>query len=285
MHVAVLNSQKSVSSALEVVGYILRNVARLEGEQWLGVRRSSGAASSPDASARRNSRTVVDVLDGFGVPVNERTAARLANVSSLAELLDKFMLKGVRLDSHMGLWGLVAEAYPLTVVHVVPTPEQMLDIQCAGGRFVTFLKNPEDQNKRIGRFDGAFDFLMHDLEHAHKFFGDPRGFRGQMAFFKLLRRSLAMFEKWSADPLFTKDMDYLKSDMNSHPVHLFKYLKAIVLTAELRRTGGTSADLTEFWRQLLEMWNAPKEAGLRINHPGRENEADHLELEEFFYAR
>jgi hypothetical protein len=124
---------------------------------------------------------------------------------------------------------------------------------------------------------------MHDLEHAHKFFGDPELFRGQIHFFNRLRLSLPRFEEWRADPLFAKDLDYLLSDMNSHPVHLVKYLKAIVLTAELRRGGEEKLDA--FWAGLFDEWEMPgevRQAGLRINRPGLETGTDQSMIHDFF---
>ena len=135
-------------------------------------------------------------------------------------------------------------------------------------------KKPEQQNLRYGRHASACDFLLHDLEHAHKFFGDEILHRGQVRFFRALQNGSAAFAPWTADPIFKKDLDYLKSDMNSHPVHLMKYLKAVVLSAEIRRTGERYPDLLEdFWRSVFVQWKMDQQtltAALRLNQPALE---------------
>lgn len=262
---------------LHTVRFVFQQLARREKNHWLGATRpGKPAGAGPGALAQ---------LEEWEIPLDEKTRGRLHQVADLAGLLERFMLKGVRGDSHMGLWGLVSGRYPLTLLHYVPTPAQMLERQCRGERYVTHLDNPGDLDRPIGRFGGSYEFLMHDLEHAHKFFGEPDLFSGQVAFFNLLKRSLPKFEKWLIDPSFEKDFNYLKSDMNSHPVHLFKYIKAIVLTAELRSGQEDQVSLDRFWNEILEEWQTPadiRKAALRINRPGLETSEDQAAVHQFF---
>lgn len=259
--------------SMEVAQFVFENVARREGPAWMGARQNPPRSDEPGQ--------VVSTLRSWSVPVDDRAQRRLQGVHSIPGLLDAYMLKGVRQDSQLGLWGLCSARYSLQVRYDIPSPRQMLDAQCAGRRFVTYLRGEEDETRQIGRFRGAYEFLMHDLEHAHKFFGGD--FRGQVGFFVRLREALPLFEGWLADPLFAKDFDYLISDMNSHPVHLFKYLKAIVLTADLR--AGRPPAEAEFWSEALSGWGASDaqlEAGLRINKPGVETDADKIMISDFF---
>jgi hypothetical protein len=218
---------------------------------------------------------IAEKLEALGISVSARYRERLQNVDTFTQLLERFSLKSIRLDSQMGLWGWSSGRYPLSLRHDIPSPEEMLEVQCRGERLVTWLIRPEERDTPIGRHKGAFEFLLHDLEHAHKFFGDPFTFRGQTGFFKFLKGILPRFDHLQSDPLFVKDLDYLKSDMNSHPLHLFKYLKAIVLSAYLRKSRSATADMNEFWMEVLEDW--PRKtlaAALRINHPGLERPED-----------
>lgn len=90
-------------------------------------------------------------------------------------------------------------------------------------------------------------FLLHDLVHAYKMFANDDLHAGQIQFYKQL---LKLFEPKSSldhlfqsnlndllnsDPEFSKQFDYLISDMNSHPRHLFLYFKAIIILAIKRR--------------------------------------------------
>jgi hypothetical protein len=193
------------------------------------------------------------------------------------------MMKSVREDSRMGLAGWLKQEYPLILVEEIPTPEQMLEIQCQGKRYVTLLEAPEWQQRKLGRHNGAFEFLLHDLEHAHKFLGDKSSHRGQVHFFRLVKNTdLGHF---LMDEQFRREYHYLISDMNSHPVHLLKYLKAIVLNAFIRETGNKHIDLDDFWSNLFASWNMNDhqlEAGLRINAPGIENPDAQKKVFDFF---
>jgi hypothetical protein len=256
--------------------YVLENLARLHGPLWLGASKSKDYRPSGDGFQFTE-------LESWNLPLDAKTKKRLEGFRDLTEVLRRFSLKGVRLDSQLGLLGLLDRSFALDVRHDIPTPDEMLAHQCEGRRFVTLLLAPEDQERPIGRFNGAFEFLMHDLEHANKFFGNPSSHRGQVRFFNKLRQVLPRFEPWFRDPLFKKDMDYLKSDMNSHPVHLFKYLKAIVLTSSLRLGGDTS--LNKMWTEVGELWQMDEQtsrSALNINHPGIESEEDQRRIAGFF---
>lgn len=262
-----------------ILKFVFQQVGKREAHSWLGAPRVSRIAER-DGEAK-----LLPILHDWDLIVDKRTQKRLQRIESLPSLLEHFMLKGVRLDSHMGLWGLASGHYPLQLRTDIPSPSEMLDLQCEGKRCVTYLDKEEDLHRRVGRFSGAYEFLMHDLEHAHKFFGDPLLHRAQVNFFKRLRAVLPLFEEWQQDPLFTRDMDYLASDMNSHPVHLFKYLKAIVLTAELRK--GRAGELDDFWNSIFDRWKLEafyRAAGLRINHPALETENDRFAILNFFSA-
>jgi|GEM_PF-6320076 len=262
----------------KIIEFIFREVVRREAQQWLGATRKS-------RTSEYSTSALLMQLERWQIPLDQKTCARLRGIDSIEALLAHYLLKGVRLDSHMGLWGLVAGRYPLRLRHDIPSPEEMLECQCRGERYVTYLDGPEHLNRPVGRFAGSYEFLMHDLEHANKFFGDPELFRGQVNFFNLLKNILPILSEWMGDELFVKDLNYLKSDMNSHPVHLFKYLKAIVLTAQLRRGGEEQQKLDFLWNQILQTWRAPnniRAAALRINRPGLETPEDQLLIHDFF---
>lgn len=217
---------------------------------------------------------------GSRVEGSARLTRAEAETLAPVEFLKTFQLKGVGRDSQAGLLGWLEERYPLDCRPDIPTPREMLDIQCEGRRFVTLMRKPEEQFVVYGRHPGALEFLLHDLEHAHKFFGNEDQMRGQIAFFRRLRDILPRLEPLM-DAQFSGELDYLMADMNSHPVHLLKYLKAIVLNACQRR--GT--DYEEFCMSLFDAWGMPpevREAAVRINSPGLETPADQITVAGFF---
>ena len=83
----------------------------------------------------------------------------------------------------------------------------------------------------------AFAFMVHDLEHAWKFYHDPGMFRQQRELFRLLLTAEAegRFDAYLVDPVFSTKFDYLISDMNTHPLHAAHFLRAILVEFHLRR--------------------------------------------------
>lgn len=272
-------SQRADKTSAEIVAeYVIEECSRIHGAAWLGSRTPTAPSSIPYSE--------------FGIPntefripnteFTERIAERLKayHVTSLRDLVSKFQLKGVREDSRQGLLGWLENRYPLILMYHPPTPDQLLDLQCDGQRVVTLHR--EDTGP-IGRHAGPFEFLLHDLEHAHKFFGNGT-FQGQVRFFKLLRDGIraGLFTELMADSKFRIELEYLMADMNSHPLHLLKYLKAIVLEA---LPGKHVADLDRFFDELFGIWALPepvREAARKINYPALENNEARLRVSDFF---
>lgn len=214
-----------------------------------------------------------------------KTTPPFTEIHSYAQLFQHYHLKGVREDSQLGLLGWLTGRYPLEARLDIPTPREMLEIQCEGRRIATLLLKPEQQHTPIGRHAGAYEFLLHDLEHAHKFFGGE--FAGQVKFFRLLREAVteSAFKDFAGDLQFQGELNYLMSDMNSHPLHLLKYLKAIVLNAFRRRGDKEDHQLGDWSRDLFDLWGFPepvKSAALKINYPELETDQDRHRLAHYF---
>lgn len=105
----------------------------------------------------------------------------------------------------------------------VPSPREVLDLQCAGRRCVSVLVVPAEL-RRLAEGKDVMNFAVHDLVHATRFCGaGVAPFRGQVGFLRAARRVLQSGE-WDAllatDAVFQRDLDYLLSDMNASCVHL-----------------------------------------------------------------
>lgn len=249
------------------------------GTTWLSSRKTIQTPPSTKPKARKT----------LPVPLTERQIERLDRhgCSTILDILEWFQLKGVAQDAQDGLIGWLKGIYPLDLLFTIPTPEQMLIHQCQGRRYVTLRREEHLLFSPIGRHSGTLEFLLHDLEHAQKFFGNPQLNKGQMAFFCELKAALdfGFFDLLRKDSQFSTEFDYLMADMNSHPVHLWKYLKAIVLNA-VERLGGICEK--DFHGQLTEFWQWPKDvrdAALRINYPKIETEDDRQKISSHFMAR
>lgn len=254
-----------------VAQYVVSQCSLRYGTAWLGSRSEQYSVECTDNAVW---------LESQSVAFNDRLRERLVGIRDWRALIRNFQLKGVREDSRQGLLGWLDGAYALHLLDYPPTPEDMLIFQCRGERVVTL--NRADSGP-IGRHAGPFEFLLHDLEHAHKFFGCGT-FQGQVRFFNLLREALEAghFNVWRSQPRFRTDLEYLMSDMNSHPLHLLKYLKAIVLEAVPAKS---IAELDRWCDDLFDLWRLPEPvltAARKINYPALENNEARLRVSDFF---
>lgn len=267
-----------MTSAERVAVYLWSQLHRRNGDAWLSGPRHRGAEVSKSSDS-----TVVITPPKFTLTPAQRR--KLSGVENITQLFQRFFFKGVVLDSHEGMVAWLEGRYPLELRYDIPSPQEMLEAQVEGLRFVTLMPEPEQQLLNYGRHKDACAFTLHDLEHAHKFYGDANSCRGQICFFRGLKVALPLFVPWSSDSVFERDLNYLMSDMNSHPVHLVKFLKAIVLSAEVRRTGDPRPDLSQVFSELFSAWEMRAETldcALRINHPEVETSMDQSKIAEFF---
>jgi hypothetical protein len=240
--------QQEEPTAELVTRYIFAHLQARHGTLWYGSRRAGSPAYSP----------------------RERLSL------SPLETVRAYQLYSVAGDAHGGLLGWLEGRYPLVPRLDVPTPTEMLNIQCEGRRYVTILFAWEEQFRIRGRHAGALEFLLHDLEHAHKFFADEELCAAQIRFFRLLAQT--QFPDFDED--FVRELDYVRADMNSHPVHMFKYLKAILVNAFKRQDRLDEFD--SYCEKLFRAWGLPLDEALRINSPGQERPEDAVTVAEFF---
>lgn len=160
----------------------------------------------------------------------------------------------------------------------IPTPLEVLEYQCQGLRVVTLLWKKDRVLQPVLEKDNALHFMLHDLEHLYKFEFDPALKIQQIDF---ARKIKAAFESghyldFLKDPDFQKKFDYLASDMNTHPLHGLKFMKAMYLEYLLRQKTDQTTILNpveeqkydDLMRELSQMWNFSKEsteALIRLN--------------------
>lgn len=120
--------------------------------------------------------------------------------------------------------------YPLVLWERIPTPLELLRLQAQGKRVITVFKKASEW-QQIHHGKSAWEFTVHDLIHADHFFQDPDRRAGQIAFYQFV------LEQWEHGMIHSlrqhcpEQFDYLISDMNSHPQHLYQTLKALCLVA------------------------------------------------------
>ncbi|MGZ8219176.1 hypothetical protein [Methylomagnum sp.] len=178
-------------------------------------------------------------------------------------------------NAPQALVGWLRDGWPLLLTLRVPTPQEVLRMQVDGHRPVTVIADYQRAQRPVLTKTDGFHFLVHDLEHAHKFFHDPRLHHGQRQFFQRVLSAVeaGLFEPYRADPVFASQFDYLASDMNTHPVHSLRYFCAVLIECLLRREGRgmkealpphAEAEMAELLRELGRRWDFPEAANAAL---------------------
>lgn len=173
---------------------------------------------------------------------------------NLGELTCLYKWKKVqaRIQWILELW--LKQDLPLKVTEEVITPYEMLELQSRGWRVVTLPFNHQNLEADVVPGKKPLAFVLHDLEHAERFFHNLENYEGQVGFYHWLQTSVVsgFWKKHLKDPEFEKAFFYLMSDMNTHCVHMLKYLRAI-----LWQCLGTKSE--KVWSDLTKTWGLPEQ--------------------------
>ena len=153
--------------------------------------------------------------------------------------LQRYGFVGVIANVPAALCAWLRNSWPLSLCERIPSPEEVLDMQVRGTRPVTILPHFPRLLLPVLTKANAYAFMVHDLEHAYKYFYDPELHRGQRRFFTAIERELrvGVFDDYRRDTLFADKFAYLISDMNTHVMHSLQFLRAILVEHHLRREG------------------------------------------------
>ena len=211
-----------ISSAVFAALYFLRwQVARHGGRFAARVRKSD---PPPDSNAWLDSMEAADT----------RTLP-----ARLQDFLENHRFYGVSaaVPTALGHW--LRGGWRLELCEGIPSPLAVLHAQARGTRWVTAITAYPRLLEPVLNKSDAFAFFLHDLEHAFKFFQSPALHAGQRAFFAALEAAVerGAFAAFCEDSEFAQKLDYLMSDMNTHPQHSRQYLRAILIESCLRREG------------------------------------------------
>ena len=140
----------------------------------------------------------------------------------------------------------------LSVRFEIPPPLDLLAYQARGERIVSLLPD----GVPTGHEASNFEFALHDLCHAEKFFA-PEHFFGQVGLFSTLFEA-AQGAQWSAltgdfDAAWPAEFHHVASDMNGSPLFLYAALRRKVMNAAER----VGRDPDEARDHLLEALQLP----------------------------
>ena len=153
----------------------------------------------------------------------------------LVHYFERHHFLGVSSNVSAVLSAWVRGEWPLTLCDRIPSPEEVLHMQVEGTRPVTILSDLARMLRPVLHKPNAFAFMLHDLEHAYKFFRDPQLHAGQRSFFAELQQMIegGLISQYCKDPIFEEKLYYLMSDMNTHIMHSLQFLRAILIEFHL----------------------------------------------------
>jgi len=150
-------------------------------------------------------------------------------------------VRGVSPTIARGLLAWARAERPADLLRRAALPQEVLDRQAAGRRCVSLLDDETARARGNPLHPDGLTFALHDLAHLEKFVA-PAHHRGQIGFFRCMRRALAEPEMAALEATFdaawTADRDYVIADMNGSAVFLFAALKMKLFLAVQRRFAG-----------------------------------------------
>ncbi len=183
-------------------------------------------------------------------PDQPRWLAELAGLAGaglrarLLHYLTRYHFLGVIPNVPIALRAWLRGEWDLLLCDYIPGPAEVLHLQAQGRRPVTLITAYPRLLQPVLNKPHALAFMIHDLEHAYKFFHDPVLHAEQRDFFGRLTQALTRgdFAGYLRDSIFARKFEYLMSDMNTHVMHSLHYLRAVLIECELRRAGKQPRD-------------------------------------------
>lgn len=150
----------------------------------------------------------------------------------LFSLFNATYFKSIKSSANKALCLWYQNKFHLHVVEDIPSPLTVLKWQTKSQRCISLLRSEAELKHTYDHDRNVQQFLLHDLEHAWQMFGNPSLTPLQV---ELSNKLLALFESGKIQfleelPETKKNLDYIFSDMNTHPEHTLSSLKALVLS-------------------------------------------------------
>lgn len=172
---------------------------------------------------------------------------------SLNEFTRTVRVSPLPLIVETALYNFLNQKYDLKILCYEPSPLELLSYQIQGMRVLTF----DDyflnwENTLYGERD-PLSFWIHDLIHAEHFFSHNENRKGQIGFYHFIHQIIVnkILDLFMLNGEFNKSFSYLISDMNSHPLHLVKTLKALIDIHEKKIKPDFNAQ--KIWNEIIDL--------------------------------
>lgn len=144
---------------------------------------------------------------------------------------NNYLFRGVKVAVNRTLLNWYQGHYPLELFFYVPEPLEVLTQQAQGKRCVSCILSLPREGYVHGDRD-PWSFLIHDLLHADQFYFQNQSQKEQqlLCYLFLLGYQFQIWQPlWTMQPESQAQLEYVFSDMNSHPIHILKVLKSILI--------------------------------------------------------
>lgn len=183
----------------------------------------------------------------------------------LIDYVERFHFLGIIPNVSRSLLAWLRNEWSLTLTESIPSPLEVLEMQAMGTRPITLIAHYPRMLQPVLKKSNGFEFIVHDLEHAFKFFYDPVQHEAQRKFFSLMQKAWRqnLFISYRSDPIFSEQFDYVISDMNTHVIHSLRFLTSALIESLLRRERKlphemlsleTESELSQLMQSLSECW-------------------------------
>jgi hypothetical protein len=171
---------------------------------------------------------------------------------NLLTFLNEVKIKALPDSCLISLIKLTHQDDPLQIIFEVPKPLELLNYQLQGKRIISFNEDVSTWPTTLYHGRDFLSFMIHDLIHANHFFSSPENRHGQLGFYRSIKQILndPELKILLQNEDFRNGFEYIISDMNSHPVHLFKTLHAKIL-----QTTNDLAQTQIIWKGWTEVWS------------------------------
>jgi hypothetical protein len=171
---------------------------------------------------------------------------------NLFQVANEVKIKAVPDSALRSLACMTDQIYPLQILKYVPSPAELLQFQLEDKRIISFNEDFESWSTTLYHGRDFLSFMIHDLIHADHFFSNSANRSGQLGFYQCVKLILQdeSLKNLLENPSFNDGFEYIISDMNSHPIHLFKTLHARIV-----HVSENEMKANFVWRHWTSVWS------------------------------
>lgn len=191
---------------------------------------------------------------------------KLSPAMDLFEFISCHKIKALPEVCLRSLCNVVSLTYPVIITDKIPTPGELLTLQISGQRIISLNEACEEWPHTLYAERDYLGFLIHDLIHAEHFFSQALHRDGQLGVYRFLEKILSdkdLNSLLAESEKFRVGFEYIISDMNSHPLHLFQTLHSLLFS-----TLKNDSRAFEVWLRWCSLTLSPPGAFARVNTLG-----------------